>query len=66
MAARTTHSHAIEVSVLYRWLLETVGLARYYALAIGPLIQICLPWFHTSLIAHPYQSESGARSSAGD
>jgi uncharacterized membrane protein YczE len=39
---------AIEVSVLFiGWLLEgTVGVGTVvYALAIGPLIQLCLPWF---------------------
>lgn len=61
---------AIEVSVLIiGWLLGgTVGFGTVlYALAIGPLIQICLPWFrHQPQSRIRVRSESGARSSAGD
>ena len=61
---------AIEVSVLLiGWLLGgTVGVGTVlYALAIGPLIQICLPWFrHQPQSRIRIRSEPGARSSAGD
>ncbi|EFE08485.1 YczE/YyaS/YitT family protein [Citrobacter youngae] len=61
---------AIEVSVLLTgWLLGgTVGVGTVlYALAIGPLIQICLPWFRYQPQSRiRARSESGARSPAGD
>lgn len=61
---------AIEVSVLLiGWLLGgTVGVGTVlYALAIGPLIQICLPWFrHQPQSRIRIRSEPGARSSTGD
>lgn len=47
---------AIEVSVLLiGWLLGgTVGVGTVvYALAIGPLIQLCLPWFRQKLALKP-------------
>lgn len=47
---------AIEVSVLFiGWLLGgTVGVGTVvYALAIGPLIQLCLPWFRQKPILKP-------------
>ncbi|MGI3450299.1 hypothetical protein C3433_26180 [Citrobacter freundii] len=61
---------AIEVSVLLiGWLLGgTVGLGTVlYALAIGPLIQICLPWFrHQPRSRIRPRNAPGARSPAGD
>ncbi|CEJ66181.1 MULTISPECIES: YczE/YyaS/YitT family protein [Citrobacter] len=61
---------AIEVSVLLiGWLLGgTVGVGTVlYALAIGPLIQICLPWFrHQPQSRIRPRNAPGARSSAGD
>ena len=61
---------AIEVSVLLiGWLLGgTVGLGTVlYALAIGPLIQICLPWFrHQPQARSRIRNAPGARSPAGD
>lgn len=61
---------AIEVSVLLiGWLLGgTVGVGTVlYALAIGPLIQICLPWFrHQPQSRIHIRSEPGARSPTGD
>ncbi|BBV31894.1 MULTISPECIES: YczE/YyaS/YitT family protein [Citrobacter] len=61
---------AIEVSVLLiGWLLGgTVGVGTVlYALAIGPLIQICLPWFRQQPQSRiRVRSEPGARSPAGD
>ncbi|WP_188231728.1 MULTISPECIES: hypothetical protein [unclassified Citrobacter] len=61
---------AIEVSVLLiGWLLGgTVGVGTVlYALAIGPLIQICLPWFrHQPQSRIRPRNAPGAQSSAGD
>lgn len=61
---------AIEVSVLLiGWLLGgTVGVGTVlYALAIGPLIQICLPWFrHQPQSRIRPRNAPGARSSTGD
>lgn len=61
---------AIEVSVLLiGWLLGgTVGFGTVlYALAIGPLIQICLPWFcHKPQARIRIRNAPGARSPAGD
>ena len=61
---------AIEVSVLLiGWLLGgTVGFGTVlYALAIGPLIQICLPWFcHQPQARIRIRNAPGARSPAGD
>ena len=61
---------AIEVSVLLiGWLLGgTVGVGTVlYALAIGPLIQLCLPWFrHRPQARIRIKNTPGARSPAGD
>ncbi|QMN55044.1 hypothetical protein HVW69_19140 [Citrobacter freundii] len=61
---------AIEVSVLLiGWLLGgTVGVGTVlYALAIGPLIQLCLPWFrHLPQARIRIKNTPGARSPAGD
>lgn len=61
---------AIEVSVLLiGWLLGgTVGFGTVlYALAIGPLIQICRPWFcHQPQARIRIRNAPGARSPAGD
>ncbi|MBS6487682.1 MAG: hypothetical protein KH392_06115 [Citrobacter freundii] len=61
---------AIEVSVLLiGWLLGgTVGVGTVlYALAIGPLIQLCLPWFrHQPQARIRIRNTPGARSPAGD
>lgn len=61
---------AIEVSVLLiGWLLGgTVGVGTVlYALAIGPLIQICLPWFrHQPQSRIRPRNAPGAQSSVGD
>ncbi|EML9398129.1 MULTISPECIES: YczE/YyaS/YitT family protein [Citrobacter] len=61
---------AIEVSVLLiGWLLGgTVGVGTVlYALAIGPLIQLCLPWFrHRPQARIRIKNTPGARSTAGD
>ena len=61
---------AIEVSVLLiGWLLGgTVGVGTVlYALAIGPLIQLCLPWFrHQPQSRTRIRNAPGARSPAGD
>ena len=61
---------AIEVSVLLiGWLLGgTVGVGTVlYALAIGPLIQLCLPWFrHQPQARIRIKNTPGARSTAGD
>lgn len=61
---------AIEVLVLLiGWLLGgTVGFGTVlYALAIGPLIQICLPWFcHKPQARIRIRNAPGARSPAGD
>ena len=61
---------AIEVSVLLiGWLLGgTVGVGTVlYALAIGPLIQLCLPWFrHLPQARIRIKNTPGARSTAGD
>ena len=61
---------AIEVSVLLiGWLLGgTVGVGTVlYALAIGPLIQLCLPWFrHQSQSRTRIRNAPGARSPTGD
>lgn len=61
---------AIEVSVLLiGWLLGgTVGVGTVlYALAIGPLIQLCLPWFrHQPQVRIRIKNTPGARSPAGD
>lgn len=61
---------AIEVSVLLiGWLLGgTVGVGTVlYALAIGPLIQLCLPWFrHQPQARIRIRNTHGARSPAGD
>ena len=61
---------AIEVSVLLiGWLLGgTVGVGTVlYALAIGPLIQICLPWFrHQPQSRIRHRNAPGARSPTGD
>lgn len=61
---------AIEVSVLLiGWLLGgTVGVGTVlYALAIGPLIQLCLPWFrHQPQARIRIKNTHGARSPAGD
>lgn len=61
---------AIEVSVLLiGWLLGgTVGVGTVlYALAIGPLIQLCLPWFrHQPQSRMRIRNAPGARSPTGD
>ena len=61
---------AIEVSVLLiGWLLGgTVGVGTVlYALAIGPLIQLCLPWFrHQPRARIRIKNTPGARSPGGD
>ena len=61
---------AIEVSVLLiGWLLGgTVGVGTVlYALAIGPLIQLCLPWFrHQPQSRTRIRNAPGARSPTGD
>ncbi|ATX94303.1 hypothetical protein DW203_06010 [Citrobacter portucalensis] len=61
---------AIEVSVLLiGWLLGgTVGVGTVlYALAIGPLIQLCLPWFrHQPQSRTRIRNALGARSPTGD
>ncbi|MDA8477530.1 hypothetical protein NNO04_02250 [Citrobacter sp. Awk 4] len=61
---------AIEVSVLLSgWLLGgALGVGTVlYALAIGPLIQICLPWFHYSPAARiPLRNASTAQYRNGD
>ena len=61
---------AIEVSVLLiGWLLGgTVGVGTVlYALAIGPLIQLCLPWFrHHPQARIRIKNTPGARSPAGN
>lgn len=61
---------AIEVSVLLSgWLLGgALGVGTVlYALAIGPLIQICLPWFRYSPAAHmPLRNASTAQYRNGD
>ncbi|EPC2363278.1 TPA: YitT family protein [Citrobacter freundii] len=61
---------AIEVSVLLiGWLLGgTVGVGTVlYALAIGPLIQLCQPWFrHQPQARIRIRNTPGARSPAGD
>ena len=61
---------AIELSVLLiGWLLGgTVGVGTVlYALAIGPLIQLCLPWFrHQPQSRIRIRNTPGARSPAGD
>ena len=61
---------AIEVSVLLiGWLLGgTVGVGTVlYALAIGPLIQLCLPWFrHQPQSRTRIRNAPGARSPGGD
>ena len=61
---------AIEVSVLLiGWLLGgTVGVGTVlYALAIGPLIQLCLPWFrHQPQSCARIRNAPGARSPTGD
>ncbi len=47
---------AIEVTVLLTgWLLGgTVGIGTVvYALAIGPMIQLCLPWFRQKSVLNP-------------
>lgn len=56
----------IEVSVLIIGFLlgGSVGIGTLvYALAIGPLIQICLPWFRTTPVMHPMQEKEKALSS---
>lgn len=56
----------IEVSVLIIGFLlgGSVGIGTLvYALAIGPLIQICLPWFRTTPVMHPMPEKEKALSS---
>lgn len=61
---------AIEVSVLLSgWLLGgTLGVGTVlYALAIGPLIQLCLPWFrHSPAACIPQRNASTAQYRNGD